>query len=117
MREKSSPFFAILVGVMLFCGSSPEAAEASQLPLRRSVPVESRWSLEDIYPSDGAWRSDFDRLKSLLPQISAYQGTLGKSADNLFACLSLRDEIGMTGEIFLDLGVLIVFYYCCLCIF
>lgn len=83
---------------MLFCGSSPEAAEASQLPLRRSVPVESRWSLEDIYPSDGAWRSDFDRLKSLLPQISAYQGTLGKSADNLFACLSLRDEIGMTGD-------------------
>ena len=98
MRKNSGPLFAILVGAMLFSCNSAESAGASQLPARSAVPAESRWSLEDIYPSDEAWQNDFDRLKSLLPQISVYQGTLEKSGENLFACLSLRDEIGITSS-------------------
>ena len=101
MRKSPNPFFALLVGAMLFSCSSPESAEGSQLPVRSAVPAESRWSLEDIYPSDEAWQSDFDRIKSLAPKLSAYQGTLDQSADNLFSCLTLRDELGViSGKVF-----------------
>lgn len=101
MRKTPSPFFALLVGAMLFSCSSSESAEAAQLPVRSAIPAESRWSLEDIYPSDEAWQSDFDRIKTLMPQIASYQGKLDQSAANLFDCLTLRDELGITsGKVF-----------------
>lgn len=101
MRKTPSPFFALLVGAMLFSCSSSESAEAAQLPARSAIPAESRWSLEDIYSSDEAWQSDFDRIKTLMPKIASYQGKLDQSAVNLFDCLTLRDELGMTsGKVF-----------------
>ena len=101
MRKNPGPFFAALVGAMLFSCSSPNAAEASQLPERGDIPAESRWSLEDIYPSDEAWQADFERIRSLLPQIAAYKDSLDQTPDKLFACLALRDEIGITsGKVF-----------------
>lgn len=101
MRKSPGPLLALLVGAMLFSGSTAESAAASQLPVRSAVPAESRWSLEDIYPSDDAWQADFDRLKSLLPKMASFQGTLDKSAENLYHCLALRDEIGITsGKVF-----------------
>ena len=101
MRKTPSPFFALLVGAMLFSCSSPESAEAAQLPARSAIPAESRWSLEDIYPSDDAWQTDFDRIKTLMPQIASYQGKLDQSAANLLDCLTLRDELGITsGKVF-----------------
>ncbi len=101
MRKTPSPFFALLVGAMLFSCSSPESAEAAQLPARSAIPAESRWSLEDIYPSDDAWQIDFDRIKTLMPQIASYQGKLDQSAANLLDCLTLRDELGITsGKVF-----------------
>ncbi len=101
MRKNQSPFFALLVGAMLFSCTSGESAEASKLPARNEVPTESRWKLEDIYASDDAWKSDFDRLKPMAAQIAAYQGKLDTSAETLLECLTLRDELGITsGKVF-----------------
>ncbi|MBP2667487.1 MAG: oligoendopeptidase, partial [Firmicutes bacterium] len=101
MRKNQSPFFALLVGAMLFSCTSGESAEASKLPPRNEVPTESRWKLEDIYASDDAWKSDFDRLKPMAAQIAAYQGKLDTSASALLECLTLRDELGITsGKVF-----------------
>ncbi len=101
MRKKKSPFFALLVGAMLFSGAGVESAEASKLPARNEIPAESRWKLEDIYPSDEAWQADFDRLKPLAASIASYQGKLDESGVTLFECLSLRDELGIiSGKVF-----------------
>lgn len=101
MRKKKSPFFALLVGAMLFSGAGVESAEASKLPARNEIPAESRWKLEDIYPSDEAWQADFDRLKPLAASIASYQGKLDESGATLFECLSLRDELGIiSGKVF-----------------
>lgn len=101
MRKNQSPFFALLVGAMLFSCTSGESAEASKLPPRNEVPTESRWKLEDIYASDDAWKSDFDRLKPMAAKIAAYQGKLDTSAETLLECLTLRDELGITsGKVF-----------------
>lgn len=101
MRKNQSPFFALLVGAMLFSCAGSESAEASKLPARSEVPAESRWKLEDIYPTDAAWQADFDRLKPLSEKIASYQGKLDQSSAILFDCLSLRDELGLTsGKVF-----------------
>ena len=98
MRKNQSPFFALLVGAMLFSCAGSESAEASKLPARSEIPAESRWKLEDIYPTDEAWQTDFDRLKPLSQKIASYQGQLDQSAAKLLECLSLRDELGLTSS-------------------
>ena len=101
MRKNQSPFVALLVGAMLFSCAGSESAEASKLPARSEVPAESRWKLEDIYPTDAAWQTDFERLKPLSQKIASYQWQLDQSAAMLLECLSLRDELGLTsGKVF-----------------
>lgn len=60
---------------------------------RHEVPEEYRWRLEDIYASEAAWQQDYDEVKSQLPDLEAFQGKLGSSAETLLAALKLRDEI------------------------
>jgi oligoendopeptidase F len=101
MRKNQSPFFALLVGAMLFSCAGGDSAEAAKLPERNEVPAESRWKLEDIYATDSAWQSDFDRLKPMAAQIASFQGKLDTSAQTLLDCLTLRDELGITsGKVF-----------------
>ena len=101
MRKNQSLSVALLVGAMLFSCAGSESAEASKLPARSEIPAESRWKLEDIYPTDEAWQADFDRLNPLSQKIASYQGQLDQSAAKLLECLSLRDELGLTsGKVF-----------------
>ena len=101
MRKNQSLSVALLVGAMLFSCAGSESAEAAKLPARSEIPAESRWKLEDIYPTDEAWQADFDRLKPLSQKIASYQGQLDQSAAILFECLNLRDELGLTsGKVF-----------------
>lgn len=60
---------------------------------RSEVPKEHTWALEDLYINDDAWKADLNKLKEMLPSISAYQGTLGDNASNLLGFFELQDEI------------------------
>ncbi|MGE5598952.1 MAG: oligoendopeptidase F [Bacteroidota bacterium] len=70
------------------------AESATALPKRTEIPEKDRWQLEDIFPSDAAWEEAFARAKSMLPQFAEFQGTLGRSAERLLACLQARDRLG-----------------------
>ena len=94
MPKTPSSLLALALGALLFSGAA-EPAEASKLPARSEIPLESRWSLEDIYATDEAWESDFVRLGELGRQVAAYQKNLDQSSANLLECLKLRDEIGI----------------------
>src|SRR5271157_5071975 len=48
-----------------------------------------RCNLADIYPSDTAWKEAKQKLIKELPAVEKYQGTLGSSAQQLLACLTL----------------------------
>ena len=63
------------------------------MPERHEVPEEYRWRLEDIYASEAAWQQDYDEVKSRLPDLEAFQGKLGSSAETLLKALKLRDDI------------------------
>jgi len=66
------------------------------LPKRSEVPNEWKWKLEDIYATDAAWEQDVAKIKEMIEQIKAKQGTLAESGKNLLETLLLQDEITKT---------------------
>jgi len=60
---------------------------------RSDIPKEYTWAVEDLYASDEDWKKDLEKIKSMVPQIAAFQGKLGESADNLLNFLKLQDKI------------------------
>jgi len=63
------------------------------LPARSEAKLEETWRLEDIFPTDDAWEAAFCQIKDAIPTLQRFQGTLGKSAQNLFEALKAQDEI------------------------
>lgn len=60
---------------------------------RRDVPSKYTWAVEDLYASDDEWKQDLGKIKSYIPKLESYHGTLGENADNLLGFLKLQDEI------------------------
>lgn len=66
---------------------------AKQRLKRTEVPEASKWDLEAIFATDKEWEEEFSAVKSLYPQMTAYKGKLGESADSLYEALQKQDEI------------------------
>ena len=64
-----------------------------KIPLRSEVPEAETWDLRDLYPTDEAWLKEYEDLKTLPERAAAFQGKLGKSAENLLLWFRLQDEI------------------------
>ncbi len=67
--------------------------KAESYESRSDVPKEYTWAVEDLYASDEDWKKDLEKIRGMVPQIEAFQGTLGVHADNLLAFLKLQDEL------------------------
>ena len=63
------------------------------IPQRSEVPEEYTWNLKDLYESDQAWNEEYEALKALPEQITAFRGTLGRSAEDLLAWFRLQDQV------------------------
>ena len=66
--------------------------ENKTIPLRKDVPEELTWNLQDIFESDEAWLREYEALKALPDELSSYKGRLGESAETLLSFLRLEDE-------------------------
>ena len=62
---------------------------------RSEVAAEFTWDLTDIFPSDEAWRAEYEALKPYAEAVAAYQGRLGESAEMLLAYFRLDDELNV----------------------
>src|SRR5260221_280762 len=78
-------------------------ASVTTLPKRNEIPKDQTWELESIYPTDADWERDFAQVSAQLPEIRAFEGRLGESAEILLAALQLRDAANET------LGRLVVY--------
>ena len=75
-------------------------AEPKTIPQRDQIPVSDRWAVEDIYATDELWMADLERLKGLIPQLSAYAGKLATDAKTLCAYLTeLEAAQILTGDL------------------
>lgn len=63
-----------------------------RIPKRSEVQKENTWATEDIFPSDAAWSTEYEALKSLPAQVAAFQGKLGDSAASLLHYYQSMDE-------------------------
>ena len=62
---------------------------------RSEVPAEYTWDLTDIFPSDEAWRAEYEALGPCAEKVAAYQGRLGESAETLLDYFRLDDELSL----------------------
>ncbi|MDB5058163.1 MAG: oligoendopeptidase, partial [Chloroflexi bacterium] len=67
---------------------------AKTVPLRSEVPVELTWDLASIFRSDQAWEEAFADVEGQLDAVRQLQGSLGRSARDLYLGLVLRDQVG-----------------------
>ena len=69
-----------------------------RIPKRSEVPVEYTWALEDIYPTDEAWREDLKKMQAMPGRVKAFKGRLGESGEVLLEFLRLGDEISVLAD-------------------
>ncbi len=65
---------------------------------RESVNIEDTWALEDIFATDDLWRSAVEWVGGKLPEYERFKGKLSDSAEMLYRCLELDDEVGQVLE-------------------
>lgn len=79
---------APLAGVLLavaFAGSPLAAEEAAVegetlfFENREDIPVEFRWDLDAIFPSQEAWRKELEAVDEAMAGLGEYRGRLGES--------------------------------------
>ena len=63
---------------------------------RSDVPEEFTWRLEDMYPTDKAWAEENEALRALVPEVAAFSGRLGESADTLLSFFRLSGSLRFT---------------------
>ena len=64
-----------------------------EIKSRNDIPLEHKWSIEDLYASDDEWKKELDAVRELPSEIEAYSGKLAESADSLLAFLQMQDNV------------------------
>ncbi len=60
---------------------------------RSEIPAEFQWDLEKLYPSQAEWNADFAAVKDDLALMAEKSGTLAHGGAQLWAVLSLSEQI------------------------
>ncbi len=70
------------------------ASNSNQVLVRKEVPEELTWRLEDIFATDAAWEEELKEVAELAKQAPSYAGTLNNGgAEALLAALQYHDHI------------------------
>ena len=62
---------------------------------REEIPAEYKWSLEDLYPTDEAWHEHLATLQEDRAAMSAMEGKLGSSGENLYTYLQRMEQLDL----------------------
>ncbi len=98
MTKPSKTFLKVLLPIamcLLLFSVQSLSAEDQKIPQRSDIEDQYKWKVEDIYENIEAWEADFQKLTDGKTQFEQYQGKLGESANSLFECLKLSDELGV----------------------
>ena len=68
------------------------------LKVRGEVAEGDTWDLASLFSSDGAWEAALAAWEETIPGFVAFAGTLGRSPDDLAACLAYDVEVDRTGD-------------------
>ena len=68
------------------------------LPTRAKVKADDTWDLGSLYADDDAWEAAFAKWEKQIKGYKKFQGTLGKSAAQLAACLKFDCKFDRLAE-------------------
>jgi oligoendopeptidase F len=68
------------------------------LKVRGEVAEGDTWDLASLFSSDGAWEAALADWEGTIPGFVAFAGTLGRSPEDLAACLAYDVEVDRTGD-------------------
>jgi oligoendopeptidase F len=60
---------------------------------RHEVPLQETWNLNDLYQTDAEWEGARQALTAQIPQVTAFKGRLGDSADTLLEAVSTYERL------------------------
>lgn len=69
--------------------------ETMQIPARAEVAAQDKWAIHDLFATDDDWRAALAAAKDYVPQVQAFRGRLGESAQTLLDYLRLDDAISL----------------------
>ena len=64
------------------------------IPLRSEIPADYTWNTADLYPTDDAWHTDAQLLRTQIETLGGYAGRLDSGADALYDYVTLEQEAG-----------------------
>ena len=64
-----------------------------RIPKRSEIPEEYTWDLRDMFPSDEAWKKEYEALQEIPARLASFRGRLGESAETLLEFFRLEDEL------------------------
>ncbi|WP_343346035.1 oligoendopeptidase F [Terrisporobacter petrolearius] len=59
---------------------------------RNAVENKFKWTIDEMYPNEGAIDKDIHKVKELIDEIKKYKGTLANSEENLYNALNLSEQ-------------------------
>lgn len=69
--------------------------ETMQIPARADVAAQDKWAIHDLFATDEDWRAALAAAREYVPQVQAFRGRLGESAETLLDYLRLDDAISL----------------------
>ena len=70
----------------------------NEIRQRDQIPVEDKWAIEDLYPTDEAWEQELATIADDQAKLSSYAGHLGDSAECLYGYLTAMEQVNVKGE-------------------
>ena len=87
----SGTVFCFMLAVLLVAATAI-AYEPNPTDSRDQVPDAYKWRYDHIFPSVEAWEAEFEAVSALVPELGAFEGRMGESADVLHEAITLMEE-------------------------
>ena len=65
------------------------------IPSREEIPMEDKWALEDLYPTDADWEKELETLAQDREYLVSFAGKLGGSAKALYEYLDASEKLSV----------------------
>ena len=59
---------------------------------RSTVENKFKWTIDEMYPNEGAIEKDIHKVKELIDEVKKYKGTLANSEENLYNALNISEQ-------------------------
>lgn len=68
------------------------------IPSREEIPMEDKWALEDLYPTDADWEKELEALAQDREYLVSFAGKLGGSAKALYEYLDASEKLSVKAD-------------------